>query len=332
MTVLCCSCCSCLSRSTCPLRTRRTWLFCPCCFRTLDGHHDELWLWCVVHSISDHLTMRLFNVDGQLMLRALLIVPRRAHFDLFGFKQKPNCIKLYVPRALSWMTVMRSFLCTCFLAASMIQRIFVWTSQLSASVPQVQFLDRVEEAPAEFTVCSTTGLFLDRVEDVQGSLLCEVPQVQFLHLVEDIPGVLVSSATGLFSEYVAVRFETHEGHRVGLLPRVALANTLSCSRKPPRLMFLAFNVPDTSVAFQTGGLLRDARRFLMDFGDCVSHSSLFVLRVALRNIPSCSRGFMHPQGYELTRSSCSRCFLCPPCTLRSRLVCLCSLRDAQRAS
>ena len=72
--------------------------------------------------------------------------------------------------------------------------------------------------------------------------------------------------------------------------------------------------------------------FSMDFGDCVSHSSLFELRVALRNIPSCSRGFMNPQGYELIRSSCSRCFLCPPCTLRSRLVCLCLLRDAPRAS
>ena len=42
--------------------------------------------------------MKQFSMDNQLVLRVLLIVPCCAPFDLFGFKQKRNNIKLYVLR------------------------------------------------------------------------------------------------------------------------------------------------------------------------------------------------------------------------------------------
>uniref|UniRef100_A0A7N0TA65 Serine-threonine/tyrosine-protein kinase catalytic domain-containing protein n=1 Tax=Kalanchoe fedtschenkoi TaxID=63787 RepID=A0A7N0TA65_KALFE len=54
--------------------------------------------WIVTHNWEEHLVVKYLCVEGQLEFKAMLFVLRRAPFDWFDTKKKPNDVKLYVRR------------------------------------------------------------------------------------------------------------------------------------------------------------------------------------------------------------------------------------------
>ena len=127
--------------------------------------------------------------------------------------------------------------------------------------------------------------------------------------------------------------------------RKTLLNTLSASRTTVMSLWLS---PDTVSIWNLTRKLRnqkDSQRHLITQvfnpdtmkvskwfqGTTLSHVPILNSGLRLRNTPSCSRSALEPpRPTESSRhSSCPRRLSSPPCTQRSRLICLCLLRDTR---